>query len=90
MYECLNYGIDFDFDFKLNSSYNNYNTRSKNNLHLKNSWTNFAWTATICLPSANEYNNVDINVRDSSSLVQFKSIAKILYLSDFRDFNIVF
>ena len=75
--KCLNNGIDFDFDFKLNSSYHNYNTRSKNNLHLKNTRTNFGQQRFV-YQAANEWNNLEINIRKSSSLVQFKS--KILYL----------
>ena len=64
VYKCLNNGIYFDFPFKMNSSYHNYNTRSKNNLHLNNSrkklWTNFGAARLYSDPSQLERNNVSV------------------------------
>ena len=79
MYTCLNNGIDFDLDFPLNSSYHNYNTRSKNNLDLKNSRTKFGQQRFV-YQASNEWNNLDINVREPHHLIVQLIKSKILYL----------
>jgi hypothetical protein len=69
--------IDFDFDLTTNSRIHSHSTRSCNNLHLPKVNTNWGKHKPTYLASK-DFNNLDVSVRNTDSLSQFKTLSSLL------------
>ena len=75
IYKCTNGLIDFDFNLTTNSRIHSHSTRSCNNLHLPKVNTNWGKHKPTYLASK-DFNNLDVSVRNTDSLSQFKSLLR--------------
>ena len=72
IYKCVNNLNKHYLKIVKNSETHSYNTRTKNNLRLPKVKRNWGKQRT-CFQAINDWNNLDLSIRDSPSLSSFKS-----------------
>ena len=77
MHKYLSGEIDFNFDIRRNSSFQSYQTRGSNDLHLPRVRTNWG-KQTFIYQASKDWNNLDKNIKSSESMSFFKAKLKSL------------
>ena len=71
MHKCLNNNVDFKFNFQYSSDIHSYNTRSKQNLHLKHVKRNWGKQA-FTYHAANDWNSLPVELQEIELFTSFK------------------
>ena len=80
LYKCFNNHFSHTFNLDLNKDTHNYNTRTRNNIRKTLAKRNWGLWTSINFAS-NEWNQLDMNIRQVNSLTKFK---KAIRKADFN------
>lgn len=75
VFKCLNKLINFDFNFSKNTDVHSYNTRRRQDIHLPRARTNWGKQRFV-FHAAKDWNNLEPDVQQSTSLSAFKGMLK--------------